>query len=45
MVIAFREDDWDSSAADQSPKEYDGPAGMDVDGIIESTWNEVMFYL
>lgn len=22
-------------------KDYDGPAGMDVDGVIESTWTEV----
>jgi len=41
-----RDEDWGpggggSSGGNTDNKDYDGPAGMDVDGVIESTWTEV----
>merc|ERR1712198_67994 len=40
-----KDEDWGSGGGDRDQdagqKEYDGPAGMDVDGVIESTWTEV----
>jgi len=41
------EEDWGSGGGNSGPatntdnKDYDGPAGMDVDGVIESSWTEV----
>lgn len=37
-----KDEEWTSSGADNnSTKDYDGPAGMDVDGVIESSWAEL----
>merc|ERR1712215_245184 len=38
-----KDEDWGSGGGDTDApqKDYDGPAGMDVDGVIESTWTEV----
>jgi len=40
-----KDEDWGSGGGDRDQdapqKDYDGPAGMDVDGVIESTWTEV----
>ncbi|XP_045621883.1 eukaryotic initiation factor 4A-I isoform X3 [Procambarus clarkii] len=41
-----RDEDWGSGGGNTGggntePKDYDGPAGMDVDGVIESSWTEV----
>ncbi|TOF78723.1 hypothetical protein CGJ15_26540, partial [Vibrio parahaemolyticus] len=40
-----RDEDWgsggNSGGGNSEPKDYDGPAGMDVDGVIESSWTEV----
>merc|ERR1712168_1532340 len=39
-----RDEDWGTGGGKgQNPenKDYDGPAGMDVDGVIESSWTEV----
>jgi len=38
-----QDEDWGSGGGEQDApaKDYDGPAGMDVDGVIESTWTEV----
>lgn len=43
-----RDEEWGSGGGGSTPsggsgdnKDYDGPAGMDVDGVIESTWTEV----
>merc|ERR1711915_301059 len=37
-------DDWGTGGGESEggpQKDYDGPAGMEVDGVIESTWTEV----
>lgn len=37
-----REQTWaDGGAAAPIKEGYDGPAGMDPDGVIESSWNQV----
>lgn len=41
-----RDEEWgtgggNSGSGNTDNKDYDGPAGMDVDGVIESTWTEV----
>merc|ERR1712193_400352 len=37
-----KDEDWGSGKDQGQPQgDYEGPAGMDVDGVIESTWNEV----
>ena len=33
-----RNDEWNS---DRKEERYDGPAGMDPDGVIDSNWDEV----
>ena len=35
-----RNDEWNSDRPQESGK-YDGPAGMDPDGVIDSNWEEV----
>lgn len=41
-----RDEEWgtggSSGGGNNDNKDYDGPAGMDVDGVIESTWTEVI---
>ena len=48
VCLYSREEEWGSGGGGSTPsggngdnKDYDGPAGMDVDGVIESTWTEV----
>ncbi|KAL7640473.1 UNVERIFIED_CONTAM: hypothetical protein RMT77_008748 [Armadillidium vulgare] len=38
-----KDEDWGSGGDrdDSNKKDYDGPAGMDVDGVIETTYDEV----
>merc|ERR1712149_128077 len=37
-----RNDEWNSDRPkDEERKQYDGPAGMGVDGLIESNWDQV----
>lgn len=43
-----RDEEWGSGGGGSTPsggsgdnKDYDGPAGMEVDGVIESSWTEV----
>lgn len=42
----FRNEDWSGDkngpASEKEPQNYDGPPGMDPDGIIESNWEEVV---
>lgn len=44
MKLCYR-NDWSSDSRNGPPSEreqhYDGPPGMDVDGIIQSNWDEV----
>ena len=35
----FRNDEWNSDRKESD--KYDGPAGMDPDGVIDSNWDEV----
>merc|ERR1712227_659493 len=35
-----RNDEWNSDRP-QEERKYDGPAGMDPDGVIDSNWDEV----
>jgi hypothetical protein len=43
--LFIRNDDWSGGESKNGPNEkeqsYDGPPGMDPDGIIESNWEEV----
>lgn len=45
MSSFCRNDDWTGGESKNGPNEkdqsYDGPPGMDPDGIIESNWDEV----
>lgn len=45
MSSFCRNDDWSGGESKNGPNEkdeaYDGPPGMDPDGIIESNWEEV----
>jgi len=36
-----RNDEWNSDRPKEDSQGYDGPAGMDPDGLIESNWEEV----
>ena len=36
-----RTDDWNSDRPKEEGRGYDGPAGMEPDGTIESNWEEV----
>jgi translation initiation factor 4A len=44
-----RNEEWSGGESKNGPNEkdqsYDGPPGMDPDGIIESNWEEVALYL
>jgi hypothetical protein len=39
--LLFRNDEYEG-APKNGPEVYDGPAGMNPDGIIESNWDEVV---
>ena len=34
-------DEWKSERPKEEGRGYDGPAGMDPDGVIDSNWEEV----
>ena len=40
MIDICRNDEWNSDRPSEERK-YDGPAGMDPDGVIDSNWEEV----
>ena len=40
MSDLCRNDEWNSERPSEERK-YDGPAGMDPDGVIDSNWEEV----
>ena len=35
-------DEWKSERPKEEGRGYDGPAGMDPDGVIDSNWDEVI---
>ena len=37
-----RNDEWNSDRPKEDGSKYDGPAGMEPDGVIDSNWDEVM---
>lgn len=42
-VLCFRNDEYEGEGESKNgPETYDGPAGMNPDGIIESNWDEVV---
>ena len=41
MSDIARNDEWNSDRPAEERK-YDGPAGMDPDGVIDSNWDEVI---
>ena len=42
MSDISRNDEWNSDRPRESEeRKYDGPAGMDPDGVIDSNWEEV----
>ena len=43
MSDIARNDEWNSDRP-QEERKYDGPAGMDPDGVIDSNWDEVNEY-
>ena len=36
-----RNDEWNSNRPKEEGNKYDGPAGMEPDGVIDSNWDEV----
>jgi len=36
-----RNDEWNSDRPREEERKYDGPAGMDPDGVIDSNWEEI----
>ena len=44
MSDICRNDEWNSDRPSEERK-YDGPAGMDPDGVIDSNWEEVRLRL
>ena len=44
MSDICRNDEWNSDRPSEERK-YDGPAGMDPDGVIDSNWEEVSLRL
>ena len=39
--LVCRSDDWNTDRPKDETRGYDGPAGMEPDGLIESNWEEV----
>ena len=37
-----RNDEWNSDRPKEDGSKYDGPAGMEPDGVIDSNWDEVL---
>ena len=46
QTINYRNEEWSGEAingpSENEPPTYDGPAGMEPDGIIESNWEEIV---
>lgn len=43
LSYVFRNEDWEKNGpSEKEQPAYDGPPGMDPDGIIESNWEEVV---
>jgi hypothetical protein len=42
VTVCFRNDEYEGESKNGPPETYDGPAGMNPDGIIESNWDEVV---
>ena len=40
-MILPRNDEWNSDRPKEDGSKYDGPAGMEPDGVIDSNWDEV----
>jgi hypothetical protein len=40
-----RNEEWNSERPKEESRGYDGPAGMEPDGLIESNWDEVRVLL
>jgi hypothetical protein len=40
-LLTSRNDDWNSERPKEEARAYDGPAGMEPEGLIESNWDEV----
>jgi hypothetical protein len=40
-LVTSRNDDWNSERPKEEARAYDGPAGMEPEGLIESNWDEV----
>ena len=41
ILILPRNDEWNSDRPKEDGSKYDGPAGMEPDGVIDSNWDEV----
>ena len=42
LIPNSRNDEWNSDRPKEDGSKYDGPAGMEPDGVIDSNWDEVM---
>merc|ERR1711890_113389 len=38
---SWKNDEWNSDRPKEDGSKYDGPAGMEPDGVIDSNWDEV----
>jgi hypothetical protein len=43
-LLTSRNDDWNSERPKEEARAYDGPAGMEPEGLIESNWDEVRIF-
>ena len=41
FTFCNRNDEWNTDRPKEEGKGYEGPAGMDPDGVIDSNWEEV----
>ena len=39
-----RNDEWNSDRPKEEGRSYDGPAGMEPEGLIESNWEQVSHF-
>ena len=44
ILICPRNDEWNSDRPKEDGSKYDGPAGMEPDGVIDSNWDEVSLH-
>ena len=42
FTFCNRNDEWNTDRPKEEGKGYEGPAGMDPDGVIDSNWDEVI---